>query len=160
MKIDIVNLISNKLSVKENLEFSLELLKNTEIKQLKNVCFEGSVYYDYNDNLLIEGQIAGIMVLEDAYTLELVDYNFSCDIEETITKEELKSLKNIQKSENTLDITDILWQNIVLEVPISFSNKKETPNLKGEGWELVNNVNKKQDPRLAKLAELLEEGKE
>ena len=57
---------------------------------------------------------------------------------------------------------DILWQNIVLEVPISF---RKDPNQKismsGEGWELVDEEKKVVDPRLAPLLGLLDkEGKE
>ena len=47
-----------------------------------------------------------------------------------------------------------------MEVPISYTLEKDHSNIKGEGWELVDEKKEKIDPRLAKLAELLEEGKE
>ena len=54
----------------------------------------------------------------------------------------------------------ILWQNIVLEVPISITKEKDA-HLSGEGWELKNEEDKETiDPRLAELSKLLEEGKE
>ena len=92
------------------------------------------------------------MILKDSYTLELVDYPFNIDIEENI-----KISKN---NKNILDITEVLWQNIVLEVPISFSKNKKLEKSKGNGWELKDKNTKKIDSRLAKLTELLEEGKE
>ena len=57
---------------------------------------------------------------------------------------------------------DVLWQNIVLEVPISIKKDPDKKyDLHGDGWELVDEESKKVDPRLAPLLELLEkEGKE
>ena len=92
------------------------------------------------------------MQLEDASNLEILDYPFNFEIEE--------NLKISQNSENILDITEILWQNIVLEVPISYSKNHKDENLAGEGWELKNKETKKIDSRFAKLTELLEKGKE
>ena len=55
----------------------------------------------------------------------------------------------------------ILWENIVLEVPISLT-KTHDANLSGEGWQLGENKNNEDniDPRLAKLAQILDERKE
>ena len=56
---------------------------------------------------------------------------------------------------------DILWQNIVLEVPISYSTKNFADvKSSGEGWELVDENEKKIDPRLAPLLELLDKERE
>ena len=67
-----------------------------------------------------------------------------------------------QNELKTLDIMDILWQNIVLEVPISVRKDPDKKyEMSGEGWELIDEERKKLDPRLAPLLELLEkEGKE
>lgn len=161
MQLDIYELRNNnKVDINKEININLDLYHNESIKNLKNVTAQGQVYYDYEDNLIIDLSLQGIMILEDAYTMELVDYDFRTSIDESLTQDEVKLLKNDQISENTLDITDILWQNIVLEVPISFSKEKEMPKYSGEGWELVKDNDQKIDPRLAKLAELLEEGKE
>ena len=42
-----------------------------------------------------------------------------------------------EKIENTLDITDILWQNIMLEVPLRVSNVENFTEYQGDGWRLV-----------------------
>ena len=56
---------------------------------------------------------------------------------------------------------DIVWQNIVLEVPISYSTKSlDEVNKSGDGWELVDENEKKMDPRLAPLLELLDTERE
>ena len=69
-----------------------------------------------------------------------------------------ENASELNKNELTpLEIMDIFWQNIVLEVPISFrKNHDEKVEMSGEGWELVDEDKKKLDPRLAPLLELLE----
>ena len=54
-------------------------------------------------------------------------------------KEEGENTEENDKNESKrLDIIDILWQNIVLEVPISLRvNPEKDYKLKGEGWELL-----------------------
>jgi uncharacterized metal-binding protein YceD (DUF177 family) len=91
--------------------------------------------------------------------LEPIDYPFSFEISEILSENDDEK---DQKELKTLDIMDILWQNIVLEVPISVrKNPVKQYSLEGEGWELVNEERPKLDPRLAPLLELLEkEGKE
>ena len=91
--------------------------------------------------------------------LEEVNYPINLEISEILSENDDEKDQNQIK---TLDIMDILWQNIVLEVPISVrKNPEKKYNLEGEGWELVNEERKKLDPRLAPLLELLEkEGKE
>ena len=51
----------------------------------------------------------------------------------------------------------ILWENIVLEVPMRFTLAKDA-HLSGDGWSLgVDKKHEEQiDPRLAKLSELLD----
>jgi len=70
------------------------------------------------------------MVLEDSISLDPIDYPFSMEIEE-----ELEDFS--EKMENTLDITDILWQNIMLEVPLRVSNVENFNEYQGDGWRLV-----------------------
>ena len=63
-----------------------------------------------------------------------------------------------EKNKNILDINEFLWENIVLEVPISLTKKSGT-NIKGNGWELNKKSNEEEiDPRLAKLNEIFKGG--
>ena len=152
MQIDLKELYSKEiLTIAGIVNISKEYYLNTDIVDLKDITINGKVYLETDKEIRLEGLVEGIMVLNDAYTLELVDYPFNFEMEE--------NLKIAKNDENILDITEILWQNIVLEVPISFS-KSEKLSLKGDGWELNSEENKKIDSRLAKLTELLKEGKE
>lgn len=160
MNLDLTKLNNGSLSIEQPINLPPTYLLTTDIHELKNTKISAIVSYAEEDEILIDGVITGTMVLTDAYSLEEVDYDFEANIEETINLNELKVNKIIKKSENILDITDILWQNIVLEVPISYSVTNTVTKQSGEGWELKDKETKEVDPRLAKLAELLEKGKE
>ena len=70
------------------------------------------------------------MILEDSISLEEVDYPFSIEIEGILEE-------NSKKLQNTLDLIEILWENIVLEVPLKFSKVEDLSQYKGEGWKVI-----------------------
>ena len=43
----------------------------------------------------------------------------------------------LEKSKNILDITDILWQNILVEIPSKVRSTDEAINLEGNGWRVI-----------------------
>ena len=159
MYIDLAKVDEKGVVIDDVVSFDETYLKNTPIQKLDNVKVNGRAYYSVTNEIVFDCHVEGVMVLLDAIDLEPVDYPFNFDISEVLSE------LDDEKSENelkTLDIMDILWQNIVLEVPISI---KKDPNkkydLSGDGWELVDENKKKVDPRLAPLLELLDkEGKE
>ena len=64
-------------------------------------------------------------------TLEDYEYNFTSEIEEKIEETSINSQK-------TLDITGILWQNILVEIPLKAVNEKNKDlTLEGDGWRLI-----------------------
>ena len=157
-----LNKIRDSLIINEEYNFSEEYYEKTDIQKLKNVKFNGKMYYDYNDILKLEGTCNGIMVLKDSITLDDIDYPFEFEIDYEIDKNNEEIVEYYEKNENTLDIMGILWQNIVLEVPMRITNSKlEDIKTSGEGWNLIDENKKEIDPRLAKLTELLDDsGKE
>jgi len=96
------------------------------------------------------------MFIEDSISLEIVPYEFEINIEEKI-EDLIENYQDCYKSrQNALDLIEVLWQNIVLEVPISFTKVKDA-KLKGNGWELQSEEKILDiDPRLEKLKDLLE----
>ena len=88
-----------------------------------------------------------------------ININFEVFKDEALDKRiiDLNYLDCYEKMQNTLDLKQLLWQNIVLEVPISYTLNNDA-NLKGNGWELINDKNivkDEIDPRLKKLEDLL-----
>jgi len=150
----------NLLNTKNEIEFNYEVLADQELDKrihgLKDAYVSGRIYIDGADEIILECNFSGIMLIEDSISLELVEYEFNIEIEENIeeTKEIYEGCYDFKK--NILDLKKILWQNIVLEVPISYTEVKDAV-LKGNGWELRNEdkIVDEIDPRLKKLEDLL-----
>ena len=61
---------------------------------------------------------------------------------------------------NSIDIMPIIWQNIVVEIPIKVvSPNLDDVKLEGDGWKLLKEeeLNDEVDPRLEKLKDLLKD---
>jgi len=129
MKIDISKLLTNTIEVLElekTVDIPSSLLVNSRIDNLKNITIKCDIILDEENNLLLTGSLKGIMILKDDITLEPVEYNFDTEIEEIL-----------DKKKNILDITDILWQNILVEIPSKVRSTDEDIELKGNGWRVI-----------------------
>jgi uncharacterized protein len=133
MDIDLTRLnsgIDDTLIINENINIPKESYQNTSIIELKDLKIDGKVFKNSAGITTIQALITGTMVLEDAISLEPIDYQFSSEIDEELSEYE-------KKLENILDITDILWQNIMLEVPLKISHVEDFNEYQGDGWKLV-----------------------
>ena len=153
-----LTLLSN-IGIKEyDEDFSIdkELYSSIGILDLKNCHVTGTISLKYLSMLQINLTITGIMTLPDSVTTLPIDYPFTSKIDEEIDINDQNFLETYQKKQNILDIMKILWENIVLEVPMRFTTTKDV-HLSGDGWSLGLNENKDDniDSRLAKLSELL-----
>lgn len=161
MVIDLNKMPNTGLEIDTNVELNKELYKNANVLEVKKIHIKGIINYDYENNLVLNLEASGEFLLEDAITLDPIEYPFSCPIEEKIENIEEYCGDFYEKSKNTLDISEILWENIVLEIPIRATKAKSDEfNLKGSGWEMAQEKKQEIDPRLAKLQELLDKGKE
>lgn len=120
----------DKLEIDKDFFFNKDWYKNTDIIKLKNVHFTGDLKRYLDDSFFLEGEYNGDMILKDSVSLEEITYHFSNHLEEEVTEK----VKNI---ENTLDILSVLWENIVLEVPIRYSVVDDYSDYQGDGWHLV-----------------------
>ena len=135
-----------------------DFYKDTSIKDLSKVKVVGSIKYNVIDEVVIDLDVSGEMLLIDAITNEPIKYPFSIKILENLAEIDENDAKYLEKSKNILDIIEFLWENIVLEVPIRVTNTTGV-HLKGQGWEL--NSEKKDDgldPRFQKLDEFFKGG--
>ena len=152
MTIDLFNLVVNNktINIDSDIMIPNEYLENSGIRRLNNIHFKGNVKKLVDDTYSLEGVLSGTMILADDITLEDYEYNFTSEIEENIEETSI----NLQK---TLDITDILWQNILIEVPSKVVNdKNKNIKLEGNGWRLISedDLNSKNNP-LSELEDLL-----
>ena len=162
MQIDLNRLnINDRITFNQDFEINSNIYKNADIKGLKDLHLEGYVYYNSAEILEIKLYVTGIMLLEDSITLEIIENPFNIEIDEEYSLNDPYFKEYYEKEQNILDIMAILWENIVLEVPIRLTHAEET-ELSGDGWSMgvIENKEDNIDPRLAKLAELLDERKE
>ena len=152
MQIDITKLLTNHitlLNIEGEVNIPKENLSNSLITDLKKTTLTANIKLDEENELVLTGNIKGIMLLRDDITLEPVEYDFNTNIEEFL-----------DKNQNVLDITDILWQNILVEIPSKVRSTNEDIELSGDGWRVISETkfneerNKSNNP-FSNLNELL-----
>ena len=159
MNIDITSLkarTNNVVEFSESLIFPPEKLKDTELLDLKEVQVKGSISRNLMDTFDIELHISGIMVLPCALTLKSVDYPFKIDVNEEL-ENLLKEIDNNSFLGNSVDILPIVWENILMEIPMRVvSPDAKIDNKHGEGWQVINDEEADIiNPALEKLKDLL-----
>lgn len=122
--------IKDAIIIDEDIEFAKEIYNLPEIKNLKSIHLNGKVEINESDEVTLTGALTGTMTILDSISLDEVDYNFSIDLEENL--EEI-----IEKDKNSIDIIEILWQNIVLEVPLRYTEVTDYSKYSGDGWRLI-----------------------
>jgi hypothetical protein len=118
------------------------------IKDVRNAHFIGKTYLNTAGETKLEGNLKADLILIDAVDLSDFDYKIDINIDEII-----------ENDVKTLDINEILWENIVLEVPIRVT-KHEAKPMQGKNWEIKDEESRDNeiDPRLEKLQELFKGG--
>lgn len=153
MQIDLTKLLTNivsSINIDSEVNIPKDLLINSLIDDLENIMLTGKIYFDEEDNICLKGKLTGTMILKDDITLEPVKYNFSTEIEEFLSN-----------NQNILDITEILWQNILVEIPSKVRATDKDIELSGNGWRVIseekyNKVRKETNNPFEKLSGLLE----
>ena len=133
MIIELFDLVSKgkKINIDNEVNISEELLSTSTIRRLNNVHFNGYIDKLIDDTYELVGTLSGTMIIPDDITLEDFEYDFTSEIEENIDETRI----NYQKS---IDITEDLWQNILVEIPLKAVNEKnKNIKLEGDGWRLI-----------------------
>ena len=152
MKIDLTSLNTNdQIKIDEEVSFPKEDIIKAGMLSLNQVKVTGEIIEkasDYQLDLTIKGK----MVLPCSLTLEPVDYPFSVDINENLSE----IMENCKKNEKTIDILPIIWENILMEIPMRvISPNAKNMQTKGDGWELITDNNEKGNKSLSQLKDLL-----
>ena len=157
MELNLAELTNGSVTYDNDFVINADTYKEVGILDLKNLHVTGDISLNSVSMLAVNLTVTGIMVIPDSVTTEPVDYPFTSKIEEEYDINDENFLEYYQKEQNILDIMKILWENIVLEVPMRFTTTEDA-HLSGDGWSLGEDKNKEDniDPRLAKLSELLD----
>jgi uncharacterized protein len=132
-KIDLTLLHTNsidKIVIDEIVNIPQDYYKETDVKKLDNVKVVGEITRQTDDIDYVDLDVSGVMILQDSISLEDIEYPFSLKIEGDL-KEFITNL------ENSLDIIELLWENIVLEIPLKYTKVEDLSKFHGDGWKLV-----------------------
>lgn len=134
MKIDLRKLYSSaSVDVDGTITFPEERLKSAGIIRLEDVNVHGKAIINYEDEIELNLDLSGKMYLPCAISLEEVEVPFATKIEEIIGENNINN--NFY-----LDLSDILWENIVLEIPIKVVKKGvQLETSSGKGWSVEEN---------------------
>ena len=149
MEIDL-NLLNtkSKIDIDGKVSFSKEEVQKAGILDMKEIDVKGSLNQEYQLDLNIKGE----MILPCSLTLEPVNYPFDIKIDENLDE----FTENTKKTQKTIDILPIIWENILMEIPMKVvSPNAKNIKTKGDGWELITDSEDKGNHSLAKLKDLL-----
>ena len=154
--------ISDEITFNDEVEIDKSYLENTDIKDISKVKVEGSIR-PYENNFELNMNIKCTLTLICSISLKDVKYDININVNEIIgeSTDEVEIEENNKIINNTIDLIPIIWQNIILEVPLKvISPDVKRENLEGDGWKFITEEkvdNKDIDPRLEKLKDFLNE---
>jgi uncharacterized protein len=161
MVIDLTKLMYRQvdsIQIDTELEIPKEYLTD-DIKDISKVKVSGDITEE-GESYLVNIDIKCDLTLICSVSLKDVKYPVNININEIIG-ENGENLEDFDKIiNNSIDLVPIIWQNILLEVPIRVvSPDVKEENINGDGWKFITKEeeNKEIDPRLEKLKDFLSE---
>ncbi len=113
-----------------------EYFENTSLLEAKDLKVRGKIYQNSDEEDFdtledyVQVEIKGTLTLEDSISLEPISYPILIEYDDILEE-------NCKKNENTLDIFQFLWENIVLEIPLQFTKVDDLSKFHGDGWKLI-----------------------
>ncbi len=149
--------------VNETVDFSSIASKHHDIRKIYPVKITGTGQLSGED-VVFDLNIKCDVVLPCALTLEDVNYHMDINTKEYFTFKEYAKEEDYDFDMNivtghVIELANVVWQNIVVNIPIRVvsENADEKMQKEGKNWEIVDENNKKKeiDPRFSKLKDLL-----
>ena len=164
MKIDLLKLKLNQvnqINIDNVVMIDPSYYENTDIKNIGDVKIKGKVIYHGADEFEILLNIKCELTLICSVSLKDVKMPVDIDINEYISQMDENIEENNKIINNTIDLIPIIWQNIILEVPLKvISDEASRENLSGDGWRLITDekdLKEEIDPRLEGFKKFLNE---
>ncbi len=161
MKFDLTRLkngIEMYIPIDLTYTFTKEELAGTDILSLDDVKIIGEITQNSFDEIELSVQVEGDIILPCSVTLKPVKVPLHIEIEENIVNFMEETQENSIICENTLDIFPIIWENILMEIPMKVvSDDISDRTLSGNGWKVISELKKDEgtNPELEKLKDLL-----
>ena len=132
MRLDLRKLYSLKrIDINEDINFNNIDYQKMNITKINDMHATGYAKVNYEDNIELELDVNGSLVMPCAITLEDVIVPINVHISEEI-------LENTLNNDFFFFLLDILWENIILEIPIRVVKEgAKLESQKGVGWEII-----------------------
>ena len=115
-----------------------DIYKNTDIRDLSpidvKIIIRRVTDYSYDMNI----ELDGVMTLPCSVTLKDVLYPFHIENTVKLSNDDEIDEDYVKITQNTIDIIPIIWQNILLEIPLRVVSEDVSDlNTSGDGWKLI-----------------------
>lgn len=161
MNFDLLRLkngIDKNIIVDEVYSFSTEELEGTGVSKLDNVEITGEITLNALKDVYISLEVNGVLIMPCAITLKPVEVPINIVIEGDLSEFQEDNEKNTRNFVNTLDILPIIWENILMEIPMRvIAPNASLENVEGEGWRVITGEEKNVNSELSKLKDLLQD---
>ena len=134
--------------------------KMSHLRGLQDVTVSGNIHYeDSMDRVYADLDIAGVMIVPCSITNEDVEYDFHTKSLEAFAFDKSEDEDVHEAKGDVVELLPVIFQLILMEVPLKVVKEGIASYPKGDGWEVVKEEDyiqakrKKIDPRLAKLKE-------
>lgn len=157
MIVDLTRLFSRidkEVLVDEKISFTE--LDGTGVTSIDDVVINGVITLNALNEIYLNLDVEGVMIIPCAITLKPVEYPFSIKIEGDLEEIAEENPEKYINSKNSLDILPIIWENILMEIPMRVvSEDAEDVALSGDGWKFITGEEKTENSELSKLKDLL-----
>ena len=112
-------------SFKDVYDFHDRIANIDDILDISDINVEGVAQFLYDDRYEFNLHINGFLILQDARTLEPVNYPIDIETVEVFDKviNDDEDIRIVEK--NTIDLSDVVWESILLEKPMRFVKNDE-----------------------------------
>ena len=162
MIIDLTKLIYNQIdniNIDDTINISKDYLEGSEVKDISDVKIVGNIEEE-GPSYIVNLNIKCELTLTCAVSLKDIKYPIDININEIISENDENSEIFDKIVNNSIDLVPIIWQNILMEVPIRVvSPDVKEENIYGDGWKFITKEEEEKeiDPRLSKLKDFLSE---
>ena len=128
----------NELIFNEVITLDEGLYKDTDIRKLSPLDISINIQRITDSAYNMELYIKGEMILPCSVTLKDVKYPFEVKTEVKVSNDDENDEECVKIIQNNIDIIPIIWQNIVLEIPLRVVSEDVSDSpVSGDGWKLI-----------------------
>ncbi len=159
-KQELLNSFNETIIFDEFITFEQRFIsKINYLRELQDIEVNGEIRYDaHSDTATCSFEIHGVMIVPCSISNEDVEHQFSTQSSQVFAFHKVDKFEDvIEVKKDVVELMPVIFQNIILEIPLKVVKENITQYPKGKGWEVVKEdtyiKEDEIDPRLAKLRE-------